>query len=662
MFPNLARQPRLFVDTETTGLSDRDRPVGLSVAWYDGEGELSLENTVYLRWGHEAGGNNCTLDEVVAWSRVELCRKDQPKIFHNAAFDMRMMAYLNIAGLHDNPWGMGPVEDTGFLSALNNENDVHSLDNLARKYGKSEAGKDEEMLLELQKLFDGSLAWGGKTGQAQNIWRAPGDLIETYARTDPFRTGEIWHGLLPRVVEQELMGVYELENQLIPILLKMHLVGVRINVEKAEWVKAYLKRQFGESQVSWDRKTEKILGYPANINSPNDLRKVFKHYEILGHFPLTAKGQLAKDRGEPAPYRHSFAAEHLETLMDEHWAPQTIMDIRRLNKYSDTFIDAYLLERVDENGVLHGQFNQVRGDEYGTVSGRFSSSQPNLQNIPSPERDPDGAKKIRGLFLPFEGYKWFKVDWSQIEFRFLAHYTKVIGYPELADEYHADPKIDFHQMVADLIGQKRYYAKNQNFGMVYGMGTKKLARKLGLSLEEAQPLFDQYHERMPAIKKLYNKTMQRADRRGTIKTWYGRKRHFMRKRGKRGFQRSYSALNALLQGSAADLMKLAMVEAVRSGAVDWENLILQLTVHDELDGSVRPNEEGDKRLAELKAIMENKDNCLGEIGVPILADPECGPSWGDVSKRSDPHPHTPTGKKAREREKEKAKKRGMMKP
>jgi DNA polymerase-1 len=614
-FPDLSRVGGLlFPDTETTGLTYNDRPVGFSVAWPDEHGQMKYENSVYLRWGHELGGNNCTLEEFKRWAAVELARKDQTKVFHNAAFDMRMLAYHNIAGIGDDPWAIGRVEDTGFLSALNNENErSHSLDALDKKYGSKEGKEEAELVEWLYNQFGG---YKSARAQKKNLWRAPGNIVEEYARYDAVRTGATYFGLKPLAFKQGLEEVFDIECDLVPILLKMHLLGVPIDVQAAHELQSQFRTELGKLEMEWDVRTG-----GTNPNSGAQLATLFDHEGIS--YPLTEKGNP------------SFTADYLETVK-HHWVPGTMLRMRRLYKYAGTFVESYILDRVDDNGFLHGEFNQVRTDHYGTVSGRFSSSSPNLQNIPSPGRDPVEAAKIRGLFVPLPGAEWFKADWSQIEFRFLAHYCAGLAdfaddeeeaetYRALSRRYNDDPGVDFHQMVADLVEQERYEAKHQNFGLVYGMGEKTLAKKLGLSLADAREKFDQYHSRMPAIKKLYKKTMARANKRGRIKTWKGRVRHF--KKGRRGHDRTHSALNALLQGSAADLMKVAMVEACGpSGPVDWEHLSAHLTVHDELDGSVMPGKEGAERMRALVDIMEDRRG----LSVPIKADPDFGRDWGHV--------------------------------
>jgi len=280
---------------------------------------------------------------------------------------------------------------------------------------------------------------------------------------------------------------------------------------------------------------------------------------------------------------------------------------------------------------LHCQFNPLRGDLYGTVSGRFSSSLPNLQNIPS--RHPVLGKLLRSLFIPEQGCRWRRYDYSQVEYRLLAHYAVGRKAEELRQKYREQADIDYHEMTRALveafvcidIGRKS--AKNLNFGMVYGLGKDKLIRTLGVSEDVAIRLYEAYHNALPCVRETYNSAQRLANRRGYIKTLLGRRRRYPEveedKYGRPSRVGAHTALNGVLQGSAADVIKRAMVMIWRSGACDVVGAP-HLTVHDELDFSDKQTSEAEDAFREIKHILES---CV-KLRVPLLAEETVGDNWG----------------------------------
>lgn len=580
ILPALDRIDRIGVDTETTGVTYDDRPVGLSWALPDGR-------SAYARWGHEGGGNNCDLGTVKRWVENELDRPDLTVYLHNAAFDLRMLAY------EDTRLRSARVEDTGFMAAIHNELEPRfSLDDLGKKY-VDESKRGDALWQWCSERFGGAAT---RRAQSKNIWRAPGSVVEEYAEFDAELTLKLADRFRPLVTEEGLDEIYEVETRLIPLLLDMHLVGVRVDIDRALQVKDQLKEEHKRLERTWESKVGSV-----NYNSTPQLAKLF---DTLGlDYPHTEKGNpsITKD---------------VLTILD-HPVADLITRLRKLKHYTGTFIDSYILDNADSSGVIHGEFHPLRNDRYGTVSGRFSSGGGlNLQNIPS--RDEELAPLIRSCFVPYRSdLRWLKEDYSQIEYRYLAHYAG----GNILKLYNDQPDVDFHQMCADLVGIPRGPAKNINFGLVYGMGVALMARQLGLPLDEASELLEEYHRRLPEIRRLYRKAMRRAGTRGWIETWGGRKRRF--KRHGRGHKNTHVALNALLQGSAADLIKLAMLNLV--DLVDWDSTFLHLTVHDELDFSIPRDAAGDRFIAEAKERMEDF-----ELRVPVIVDTETGENWGTV--------------------------------
>jgi DNA polymerase I-like protein with 3'-5' exonuclease and polymerase domains len=581
-WPDLSRYDLAAVDTETDGMGFRNRPVGLSIKTAD-------ERKTYIRWGHQGGGNNCSLSEFRRWAKKELNRSGLTLVMHNAPFDMRMLKYVGVDLNHSR------VEDTGFVAALLNELEPSlALDELASKHAGIHKN-DDELNLWCAEHFGGRPT---RRAQAGNYWRAPGTIVAPYAIGDVDMTLALYQMLRPRLSEEDLEDVYEMETSLLPILLRMHMEGVKIDVAYAEKLKKKLEIERDDMQVKW----RKLCGgKDVNFRSGDQLTPIFEAAGIST--PLTKTG------------KKSFKKDYLEHV--DHPLAQTKLKLAQLDHYINTFIDSYVLDNVDDNGFIHGEFHPLRNDSYGTVSGRFSSGGAlNLQNIPA--RDEVWAPLIRAMYVPrSRDHQWVKADYSQIEFRYLAHYEG----GRLMDAYNQQPDIDFHQMVADLTGIPRKPAKNINFGLVYGMGVALMAVKLGLPYNEARELLEEYHSRLPGVRKLYDRADRRAKKRGYIVTWGGRKRRF-RRQG-RSYQHTHKALNALLQGSAADLLKRAMIAVDQ--VIDWDEVRLHLTVHDELDFS---SPKGDKRWPKL--IRETMEDF--RLNVPVKADVEIGQNWGHVKE------------------------------
>ena len=319
---------------------------------------------------------------------------------------------------------------------------------------------------------------------------------------------------------------------------------------------------------------------------------------------------------------------------------QQLVRLRELDKASSTFVESIL--RHEHKGRIHCEFHQLRSDDGGTVTGRFSSSNPNLQQIPA--RDPEIKAAIRGLFIPEEGEKWGSFDYASQEPRLLVHFAASmpdnLRHPmvdTIVEEYHKGD-VDLHQMVADMAGISRKEAKTVNLGIMYGMGVGKLANQLSITNDEAKELLETHRQKVPFVKQLASIATQQGSTKGQIRTLLGRKCRFHlwepRSFGYNkplphdqaqaeygmGIRRAftYKALNKLIQGSAADQTKQAMADCYKEG------LLPLLTVHDELCFSI----ESDEQAARIKDIMENGLNDV--LLVPSRVDQELGDNWGEV--------------------------------
>lgn len=379
----------------------------------------------------------------------------------------------------------------------------------------------------------------------------------------------------------------------------------------------------------------------VDINSAACLSKVFDKSGIP--YGMTAKG------------RPSFTGKFLDSV--NHPIGSLIREIRKYDKLRGTFIESYILDS-NVNGKVYCSFHPLKGEEGGTRSGRFSSSSPNLQNIPS--RDEELAPLLRGMFIPDSGHKqWRKYDYSQIEYRFLIHYAVGEGSDAVREHFLEHPDTDYHEMALGLVAPKagwdistkelrkhwRKPVKNINFGLIYGMGVAKLSSDLGLTQEEGKKLFAAYHEGVPFAKATMNLLSTQAQQLGTVTTILNRKSRFdlweplqysdskplpyrlAKAQYGQNIKRAgtHKALNRLLQGSAADLMKCAMWKCYKDGIFSATG-VPRITVHDELDFSDMGG--CDEAFKEMQWIMENAI----PLKIPVKAEGEAGPDWGHVAE------------------------------
>lgn len=614
VLPDLARYDRFGIDTETTGVTWADVPVGLSIATPD-------RQRFYFAWGHEGGGNNVSLPEVQSWARQELARPNQLKVFYNQAFDEGKLRRIGvrIGGRREDAMAIGPLLD---------ENDPvgFSLGAQAKKYLGEE--KSDEYLNEWCAAQFGGRA--NRSAQAKNYWRVPYDVMREYAEFDPDLTLRLYDLRRPLIAKEEVEKIYQLETSLVPILVQMRETGVRIDLDRTATVQEGLEKKLEQLLLRW----EAFAGTGVNPLSTDQVAPVF----IAAGIPVkkTALGNWSIEKTD------------LEALAEEHDGAALLLAVRETGKLVGTFIKSQILGNVDEAGLVHCDFHQLPSERGGAKTGRFSASDPNLQFFPG-DRFPDAQRLVRGLFIPYEkGQDWYKADYSQIEYRFLAHYAGGI----LAERYRLEPDVDFHELLtrmiypADLLADPAQFkllrrrTKNTNFAIVYGAGVKKAAATAGVSVQEMQGVLDLYHLRTGGlIKRLQEKATNRANARGYIVTWGGRKLRFMdvataRAKGWKvypgeKFVGTYKSLNYLLQGSAADLIKLAIVNVADPSVVDWTNTHMHLTVHDELgfSGPPRASEAGatfEKRLHEAMA-----DVFPLTSGVPIKVEIAAYPNWGN---------------------------------
>jgi len=552
----------------------------------------------YYPIGHEGGGN---MDKklVLQWVQDLVNQEKTTFIFHNAMYDV---CWLRAAGIKIR----GKIVDTMIAASLIDENRMsYALNTLAKHYVG--LGKDEKVLQEAAKSYD--------LNPKADMWKLPAMYVGEYAERDAEATLKLWQRLTIELHNQELMDVFNLETKLFPCLVDMRFKGVRVDLEHA----ANLKKKLIVRENKILSKIKELTGIDVEIHAARSIAKAFD------------KLKLPYDRTEKSN-EPSFTKNFLQN--HPHELARSIADAREINKAHTTFIDS--ITKHSSNGRIHADINQIRSDQGGTVTGRFSMSNPNLQQIPA--RHPEIGPMIRSIFIPEEKTTWGSFDYSQQEPRILVHYAKLQnldGVDEIVNAYNTGDA-DFHQVVADMAGIERKQAKTINLGLMYGMGKNKLMSELGLQKESAEKLIRQYHAKAPFVKKLMDNVTRKAEDRGKIRTLGGRACHFdlwqptqfgifrplpleqARKEYDEPLKRAftYKALNKLIQGSAADMTKKSMVALYENGIVP------HIQIHDEVDISV----ESDAQAEQIIEIMES----AVELKVPNKVDYEHGANWGEI--------------------------------
>ena len=610
--PNIFEAKQIAVDVET-----RDPNIKtLGPGWARNDGEvvgyaIAVDGwSGYIPIRHKYGGN---LDERIVnkWLK-KVFESPADKIMHNAQYDA---GWIRRMGFTLN----GRIIDTMLISALLDENRFsYSLNALA--YDHLGKVKSEKGLTEAARGF-------GLDPKAE-LWKMPAMYVGPYAEGDAELTLELWNYLSGQLGKEDLWPIANLELELLPCLIDMTWRGVRVDQDKVERTRTSLLKR--EKDVL--AQIKKLVGYDIEIWAAASISKAFEALSI--DYPRTEKGAPS--------FTKQFLSDH------SHQLPQLIVQARNLNKTSGTFINT-ILKHCHSDGRIHSHINQIRSDDGGTVSGRISMNNPNLQQIPA--RDPELGPMIRSLFLPEEGEKWAAIDFSQQEPRILVHYAYIYGKSkgltldgvgEFVHGYRNNPDMDFHTMVAEMAQIPRKQAKTINLGLMYGMGVGKMSDQLDITLEEAKELVRQYHTRVPFVKMLMTGVQNRLNDKGSsgsIRSLLGRKCRFdlwepdtfaMNKalpyreavqehgettRLKRAY--TYKALNRLIQASAADMTKKAMINIYKTGRIPL------IQIHDEIAMSVK-DENDAKKIAQM---MET----AVELEVPSKCDVEIGPDWGSAN-------------------------------
>jgi DNA polymerase I-like protein with 3'-5' exonuclease and polymerase domains len=570
------------------------------------------------------------------WSVLEI-------VFQNAAYDM---------GWAWAEWGLEPperIQDVMAAAYIIDETQMeYNLDAICRRLDIP--GKDDALLIDAAAAY-----FGAKTNREvkENLYRLPARYVGPYGEGDAVSTLEAFELIYPMMEKDDLLRAYQLEIDIMPLVLEMRKRGIPIDVDFALQAQKELFRQ--REEILGDLSRRLSIGRQVTISdlsSEKFLEKIFTAEQVS--FPRTP---ASKTRPQGTA---SFKTEWM--VQREHWLPQGVSKVLQIQDAAKKFIGDYILG-YSHMGRLHAEPHQFKDDRGGTRTTRFAYSNPPLQQMTSPDKHPAIGKIIRDIFLPEDGELWGALDYSQQEPCLTVHFASLCGVAgaEVAvDYYNNDPKPDYHTMVAKLTGMPRPKAKIINLGLAYGMGIWKLAASLGVSYDEAKVIMEKYHDSVPFIRRLMEFSSNLVDKRGYIRLLDGARVRFNRweprwrdreaeyewvKRGhdeglvapclldearrrvadpdhpwngriKRAF--THKSMNALIQGSAARQTKMAMRECWR------QKIIPLLQMHDELDFSFGSQDQARKA----KSIMIN----VVKLRVPVRVDDEFGKRWGSAKK------------------------------
>ena len=588
------------VDTETTGLdSMQAKLVGVSLA-------VTAGRACYIPLGHKATDAGTTGDlldksksepapKQVALDRALNLLKpllEDPavlKIGQNIKYDKQVLMRYGI--------DIVPVDDTMLISyVLEGGLHGHGMDELAR----------DTLGIETIKFKDVA-----GTGKSQVTFdRVPLDKALDYAAEDADITLRLHKTFKPRLAQEHMVTVYEtLERPLVPVLETMERDGIKVDAQQLK----RLSTDFGKRMANLEEDAHKMAGREFNVSSPKQ----------LGEILFDEMGLEGGKRGKTGAY--ATGADVLEGLAAEgHKLPNTVLEFRQLAKLKSTYTDALTAAINPQTGRVHTSYSQAAAS-----TGRLSSTDPNLQNIPV--RTEEG-RKIRKAFVPKKGHVLISADYSQIELRILAH---VAGIDSLKQAFHDGQDIHaltasqvFGEPIEGMDPMTRRNAKAINFGIIYGISAFGLARQLNIPNGEAKTYINAYFDKYPGIKAYMERTKTQAREEGFVSTLFGRKCHTKgindRNPNMRGFAER-AAINAPIQGGAADIIKRAMIQVPGALMDAGLKARMLLQVHDELVFEV-PKEEAEDTISVVKATMEG----AAKLDVPLVVDAGTGMSWDEA--------------------------------
>jgi DNA polymerase-1 len=573
-------------DTETTSLDYMDaRIVGLSFAVEPGE-------AAYVPLGHDYVGapDQLGLEETLATLKPWLENPDRPKLGHHLKYDAHVLANhgIRLAGI---------VFDTMLESyVLNSVATRHDMDSVAKKYLGLDTIHYEEV--------------AGKGASQIPFSQVAVDKAAEYAAEDADITLRLHQALWPRLeATGQLATLYrEVEQPLVPVLTRMEETGVLVDSRLLKQLSA----EFAGKMAAIEARAHEAAGHPFNLTSPKQLQEVlFKELKL----PVT----------QYTPTKQPSTNEDaLAELVDQHPLPGLILEYRSLSKLKSTYTDK-LPEQVNgRTGRIHTSYHQAVA-----ATGRLSSTDPNLQNIPI--RTEEG-RRIRQAFIARKGYALLAADYSQIELRIMAHLSEDEGllqaFAEDRDIHQATAAEVFGVELKKVTPDQRRSAKAINFGLIYGMSAFGLAKQLGIGREEAQRYVDLYFDRYPGVKAYMDRTRAQAREQGYVETVFGRRLYLPDIQARQQSRRQYaerSAINAPMQGTAADIIKKAMIAVDRWLRESGTDACLIIQVHDELVLEVR-----EKELDRVRDEVVKRMSAAARLKVPLKVDAGTGANWDEA--------------------------------
>jgi DNA polymerase-1 len=578
----LAAAEIVALDTETTGLDPLAAElVGLSFCIEPGR-------AAYIPVGHRYAGAPAQLGREAVLARLGPWLEDpgRAKLAHHAKFDMHVLANhgVRLAGVE---------HDTLLQSYVLESHLPHDLDDLARRHLGIETITYDEVT--------------GKGANRIGFEEVAVERATEYAAEDADVTLRLHRALYPRLAaEPGSARIYsEIEMPLVEVLFAMERHGVLLDTERL----AELSREFGEKMREVEARAHEQAGRPFNLNSPRQIQEIL--FDLHGLKPVrrTPSGQPSTDE------------ESLEELALDHPLPRLILDYRSLAKLKSTYTDKLPGMIHPGTGRVHTNYAQAVA-----VTGRLASNEPNLQNIPI--RTPEG-RRIREAFIAPPGARIVSADYSQVELRIMAHISRdanlLAAFAAGQDIHRATAAEIFGVAPSEVSAEQRRYAKVINFGLIYGMSAFGLARSLGIERAAAQRYMDRYFSRYPGVAEYMERTRRLARERGYVETVFGR-RLWLPDIGSSNSARRQAAeraaINAPMQGTAADLIKMAMIAVHRWIAARGLRSRLILQVHDELVLEV-PHEE----LDEVKSELPRRMSGVAQLAVPLVVEVGAGPNW-----------------------------------
>ncbi len=576
----------MALDTETTSLRYMEaRLVGISFA-------VSADEAAYVPFGHDYMGAPEQLSEQQVMQALQPLLEDPalPKVGQNLKYDMSVLARAGIDL-------QGVRFDTMLESyVLDSVGGRHNMDDMALKF----LGRRTTSFTDI----------AGKGARQLSFDQVALEQAGPYAAEDADVTLQLHQKLWPRLQQEPgLQRVFEeIEMPLLPVLSRIERNGTLVDAARLQ----RHSQELAERMAELEARAHEAAGGPFNLGSTKQLQEVL--YQQLG-LPVIRK----TPGGAP-----STAEPVLSELAHDYELPRIIMDYRSVAKLKSTYTDALPRQIDPRTGRIHTSYHQAV-----TATGRLSSSEPNLQNIPI--RTPEG-RRIRQAFIAPPGRIMLAADYSQIELRIMAHLSDDSGlkqaFAEGLDVHRATAAEVFGVALEEVSDLQRRNAKAINFGLIYGMSAFGLARQLGIARDEAQEYIDRYFERYPGVLEYMNRTRSQAREQGYVETLFGRRLYLPEIRVQNQQRRQAAertAINAPMQGTAADIIKLAMIEVDRWMRASRPDALLVMQVHDELVFEV-----AEDALDTVRDAVTTRMEAAAELAVPLLVDSGTGASWDEA--------------------------------